>query len=122
MYRVRMRDPRWEARERYMAGIVPEYNEYVGVVSDAPPYLDDEWFTLTEENGNVRILFKENVICSFEHRNHSGNDKSSQVVRIPRGDKSYTVTLIDGIRFSCNCTGFGYRHSCSHVREVEEAL
>ena len=120
MYTVRMRDPRWEARDRYAAGVVQEFHDYTGEVSDAPPYLNDEWFTLTEESGNVRILFKENVIRSWRCGSDSNSTPRNQMVRIPRGDKSYTVTLTDGLRFSCNCTSYGFRRRCSHVDEVME--
>ena len=120
MYTVRMRDPRWDARDRYMSGVVREYNDYTGDVSDAPPYLNDEWFTLTEESGNVRILFKDNVICSWHATGGSISNPEHYSVRIIRDKKHYTVSLSPRGSFICNCTSFSFRRRCSHIQEVEE--
>jgi len=120
MYKVRMRDPRWDARDRYAAGVVKEYSDYIGVVSDAPPYLNDEWFTLTQEDGNVRILFKDNVIRSWRVNRSVNSDAEPNFVRIPRDGKTYTVSLNSRGGLICNCTSFSYRRTCSHVKEVEE--
>lgn len=120
MYKVRMRDPRWEARDRYMAGIISEYNDYIGDVSDGPRYLNDEWFTLTEADGNVRILFKDNVICSWRVARDSSSRPEHNYVRIPRDGKTYTVSLDSRGGLVCNCTGFSYRKTCTHVKEVME--
>ena len=94
----------------------------MGEVNVAPPYLDDEWFTLTEADGNVRILFKDNVIRSWRVARDSISSPEHNYVRIPRDGKTYTVSLNSRGGLVCNCTGFGYRKTCSHVKEVEEAL
>jgi hypothetical protein len=119
-YKVRMRDPRWEARDRYAAGVVSEYSDYIGVVSDAPPYLNDDWFTLTEENDIVRILYKDNVIRSWRVDRSVNSITEPNFVRIPRNGKTYTVSLNSRGGFVCNCTGYSYRKTCSHIKEVEE--
>jgi hypothetical protein len=120
MYRVRMQHPLWEQRDRYAGGVIRPYNEYVGEVSPAPPYLNDEWFTLTEASGNVRILWKDNVLCSWRVDSDSIGNTQPLSVRIVRDKKSYVVSLSPRGSLICNCTAFSYRKTCSHVKEVME--
>ena len=79
------------------------------------------WFVLREDDGNTRILHKDGIICGWMHAGRSNPDTECLYVSIPRGNKSYTVTLGSDNRFSCDCTGYGYRRTCSHVAEVMEA-
>ncbi len=119
---VRMQDPRWEARDRYAAGVVQEFHDYTGDLVPRFPWLDDNWFVLREDNGNDRILHKDNIINGWTAPiNEHAPDR--KYVSIPgKSGKFYTVSLVDeGLRFSCNCTGFSYRKTCSHVQELEDA-
>ena len=121
---VRMKDPRYDVRDRYATCcVIPEYNDYTGDIAPRFPWLDDNWFVLTtgDKDAPFRILHKDGIICGWLGVDNGTNDLSNRMVSIPRGDKSYTVTLCDDNSFACNCTGFGYRRTCSHVREVEEA-
>lgn len=120
---VRIKDPRWDARDRYAAGVVKEYTDYTGDVVPRFPWLDDNWFVMTtgDKDAPFRILHKSNIICGWLGNNSLSNDTSNTMVVIPRADKSYTVTLCDDGSFACNCTGFGYRRTCSHIREVMDA-
>lgn len=121
MYKIRMKHPMWDVRDRYALGVIREYNEYIGEVGEAPKYLsNDEWFTLTEEDGNVRILYKDNVLCSWPHTRSSTRSTERNSIRIIRGEKSYIVSLSPRGSFVCNCTGYSYRRTCSHIQEVEE--
>jgi hypothetical protein len=121
---VRMRDPRWEARDRYAAGIVREYNDYTGEVAPRPVWCSDEQFALTtgDNNAPIRILEKSNVICAWILPSTS-ESISRRYVCIPgKSGKHYNVYLSDdGLQFTCDCTGFGYRRRCSHVEEVMNA-
>lgn len=36
-------------------------------------------------------------------------------------NKTYTVTAHD-TGWSCTCVGYGYRQSCSHIKEVQQKL
>jgi hypothetical protein len=120
---VRIKDPRWDARDRYAAGVVKEYTDYTGDVVPRFPWLDDNWFVMTtgDKDAPFRILHKDNIICGWLGNTSLSNDTSNTMVVIPRADKSYTVTLCDDGSFACNCTGFGYRRTCSHIREVMDA-
>jgi len=118
---TRMRHPLWDQRDRYAAGVIREYSEYTGEIGPSPNYLSDEWFTLTEDNGNVRILSKDNVICSRRAIRSNISNSINHSVRIFRGNKSYVVSLNTNGSLSCNCTGYSYRRTCSHIKEVEDA-
>lgn len=120
---VRMLHPFWHARDRYAAGVLKEYTDYTGDIIPRDPWLDENWFVLREDNGDKRILHKDNILCGWTAPvNKHVPDR--RYVSIPgKAGKVYTVSLADdGLRFNCNCTGFSYRRTCSHVQEVEECL
>lgn len=119
---VRMLHPFWHARDRYAAGVLQEYTDYTGDIIPRDPWLDENWFVLQEDNGDKRILHKDNILCGWAAPvNKHVPDR--RYVSIPgKAGKVYTVSLADdGLRFNCNCTGFSYRRTCSHVQEVEQA-
>lgn len=119
---VRMKDPRHDIRHRYAASCcIPEYNDYTGDIIPRFRWLDDNWFVLREDDGTTRILHKDGIICGWLGSSNSNSDSERLYVSIPRGNKSYTVTLGSDNRFHCDCTGYGYRRTCSHIAEVMEA-
>lgn len=121
---VRMKDPRYDIRDRYAAScVIPEYNDYTGDLVPRFHWLDDNWFVLTtgDKDAPLRILHKDSIICGWLGGSNSSADLDTTMVCIPVGKKSYVVTLADDGSLSCNCTGFSYRRTCSHVKEVEEA-
>lgn len=121
---VRMKDPLYDVRHRYSPSCnIPEYNDYTGHIAPRLPWLDNNWFVMTtgDPDAPLRILHKDGIICGWRHSDSVSDDISSAMVVIPRGDRLYTVSLSNTGTFSCNCTGFGYRRTCSHVKEVEAA-
>ena len=121
---VRMKDPRYDVRHRYATCcVIPEYNDYTGDLVPRFPWLDDNWFVLTtgDKDAPFRILHKDSIVCGWLGLDSGADDLGDRMVSIPRGDKSYTVTLCDDNSFACNCTSYGYRRRCSHIDEVMEA-
>ena len=119
---VRMKDPRYDSRHRYASSCyIPEYNDYTGDIVPRYTWLDDNWFCLREEDGTTRILHKDGIICGWMHSGRDNSNPERLYVSIPRGNKSYTVSLGSDNRLHCDCTGYGYRRTCSHVAEVMEA-
>lgn len=120
---VRMKDPRHDIRHRYAAScIIPEFHDYTGDIIPRFRWLDDNWFVLREDNGTTRTLHKDNIINGWTApRSEHVHDK--RYVCIPgKSRKHHTVSLSDdGLRFSCDCLGFSYRRTCSHIAEVMEA-
>jgi hypothetical protein len=121
---VRIKDPRYDIRDRYARSCnIPEYNDYTGNIVPRFSWLDDNWFVLTtgDKNAPYRIIHKDSIICGWLGSSDMSTDFENTVVSIPRGNKSYTVSMCDDSSLVCDCTGFGYRRTCSHIREVEEA-
>ena len=121
--KVRIANVLYPIRDRYAASCnISPHNDYTGYIVPNFPWLSDEWFCLREDNGDVRTLFKDNIICGWRMPNNSNVSDPPRYVCIPKGNKQYTVSLSNDSRsFICNCTGFGYRHKCSHVEEVLNA-
>ena len=119
---VRILNPFWHARDRYAAGVLQEYTDYTGEIIPNYPWLDDNWFVLQENNGDTRILHKDNIVCGWTAPSNE-HVHARRYVSIPgKAGRFYTVSLsADGLRFSCNCTGYSYRRTCSHVQELEAA-
>lgn len=119
---VRVRNILYDVRHRYSPSVfIPEYNDYTGDVAPRPSWCNSDQFALTtgDEDAPIRIIESDSIICGWLHR---GMD-DIRVVSIPgKHGKRYTVTVADSGRLSCNCTGFGYRKTCSHVTEVMEAI
>jgi hypothetical protein len=121
---VRMKDIRWEARDRYAAGVVREYNDYTGEIAPKPRWCKDNQFALTtgDKDAPFRILETDNIICGW-FLPVSEQSMDRRYVSIPgKSGRRHNVYLSDdGLQFSCDCTGFGYRRTCSHVTEVIQA-
>ena len=126
--KVRIANVLYPVRDRYSAScLISPHSDYTGYIIPRLPWLSDDWFCLKEDNGNVRILFKDNIICGWTDNRPANNSSNANVssapvyVTIPRGDKRYTVSLEHDGNLSCNCTGWSYRKHCSHIQEVMEA-
>ena len=120
---VRIADVLYPFRDRYSSSCcIRPHNDYTGIIIPRLSWLSDEWFCLKEDNGDIRILFKDNIICGWRLPDVCDNAAEPKYAEIIRGNKRYTVSLSnDGRSFSCSCTGFSYRRRCSHVEEVLNA-
>ena len=123
--KVKMHNPLWEVRDRYSKSVfITEFNYYIGEVAHNFHGISKDQFALTtgDSDAPFRILEKDSVVCAWRLSDDTV-DNAPRMVSIPgKYGKSYTVTLDDsGLRFSCNCTGFYYRRTCSHVEEVMAA-
>lgn len=122
---VRMKDPLYDVRDRYAASCnIPEYNDYTGDVVPRFPWLDDNWFVMTtgDKESPFRVLHKDSIICGWPVAKGKSEPEPTYVCIPGKSGKKYTVALSDAGHLSCNCTGYGYRRTCSHVKEVEEIL
>jgi hypothetical protein len=122
--RVKVKHPLWDMRDRYVHGTIPEFNEYEGDVMPNPSWLDSNSFCLTtgDRDAPFRIIVK-NSIVSGSTCVSNGADPVRSYVSIPgNSGKRHNVYLSDdGLQFSCDCIGYGYRRNCSHVQEVLNA-
>lgn len=121
---VRMRHPLYDVKDRYSRSVyIPFYRDYTGDVVPAPRWASDKEFMITtgDKDAPFRILHKDSIICGWLLP-PSSRDTDPVFVSIPgKSGRSYVVTLADTGELSCNCNSFGYRRTCSHVQEVEEA-
>ena len=119
-----MEHPLYDVKDRYSPSVyIPPYNDYTGDVVPSPRWLTADQFMITTGNADspVRILDKDRIICGWTVPNSSREQEPTFVSIRGKSGRSYVVTLADTGELSCNCTGFGYRRTCSHVQEVEEA-
>ena len=122
--KVRMKDPLYDVKDRYSPSVyIPHSNDYVGQVLPNPPWLGSDYFCLSTDNAEspMRMLFKDNIICGWRMPETDYEKEEPTHVAIPKNGKVYTVSMDNRGHLSCNCTGFGYRRTCSHVNEVLEA-
>ena len=125
--RIRVSNPIYRFRNAYASYMhIPEYNEYEGtIVSPKPQWLKDDQFMMdtgTNES-ELRVMDKDRIICGWTVSNDTKlPDPVSVTVPSKSNGKSYIVSLANGgLSLSCNCMGYSYRRTCSHVEEVMEA-
>lgn len=125
--RIRVQNVEYAFRDRYAKYMhIPEYNDYEGtIVSPKPSWLSDDQFMMDTGNDEsiLRVLDKDRIICGWL-LGDGGELPPPTMVSIPSKStgKHYIVSLVDGGRsLSCNCMGYSYRKTCSHVKEVMEA-
>lgn len=122
--RVRVRNPMYDVRSRY-DGHAPEFNEYEGEIYPNPKWVSADSFCLTTGDAQFpfRILSKEDIIhgwlipSSRTNRSLPPEVPASQAYQVESKGKTYLVTRTNN-KLSCNCTGFSYRRTCSHIKEV----
>lgn len=120
---VRIKDPRYDVKDRYAASCnIPEYNDYTGSVLPNPPWLGSDYFCLStnDPESPLRMLYKDNIICGWLNPKVQNEEEPNFVV-IPKNGKNYTVSLDHRGNLHCNCTGFNFRRTCTHITEVMEA-
>ena len=120
---VRMEHPLYDVKDRYSPSVyIPPYNDYTGDLVPSPRWLTDNEFMITtgDKDSPFRILHKDSIICGWIVPPVS-REAEPTFVSIPgKSGKKYIVAMADDGSLSCNCTGYGYRRTCSHVTEVEE--
>jgi hypothetical protein len=131
--RVRVRNSQYDRRHRYGYHI-EEFNEYEGEVIPNPKWVKDDSFCLTTGDSQFpfRVIDKENIIHGWYWAEGKGtkagelnviaagvNVGRSNLTKVVDGSngKKYVLTK-SGNRWSCNCTGFSYRKTCSHVKDA----
>ena len=89
---------------------VAEYNDYVGEIIPNPKWVSSDSFCLTTGDPNFpfRVIEKDRIICGWELPSSKSKVPTYKVVA---NGKTYLIT-----NGQCNCTGFSYRKTCSHVK------
>ena len=119
--RIRVENSKYKERHRYASNVyIPEYNDYEGEIYPNPKWIDNDSFciTATDDQFTFRVIEKDKIVCGWRVAETTKNIIS---ILVPTSKTTYIVTS-DGINHSCNCIGFSYRRTCSHVKEIENGL
>ena len=117
---VRVRNSMYERRSFY-AYPIAEFLTFTGDVYPRPSWVKDDQFCLTTGNPQFpfRVIDKDIIVDGYELGVDASSKASNPQSYIVQGAKSsYVVTRDAGDKLSCNCTGFSYRRTCSHVKEI----
>jgi hypothetical protein len=110
--KIRVTNPMYDRRKVY-AFPVAEYNDYVGEIVPNPSWVKDDHFCLSTGNPQFpfRILEKERIVCGWQLPTTT---PTVPTYTVRSKGKTYLVT-----NGQCNCTGYSYRRTCTHVSAVE---
>jgi hypothetical protein len=120
---VRVKNDAYAYRERFGYHI-PEYNDYTGDVYPNPKWVSDNNFCLTTNDSAFpfRIIDKESIIHGWLLSSRSKAKAEVQspptTYQVESKGKTYLITKDSRGKLSCNCTGFSYRKTCSHVKGI----
>jgi hypothetical protein len=100
------------------------HNTYTGIVVPS-----SRKFTFAVRTGNERHLISEfeaddPAVLSIEILKGAAAGKTNArvfKVRVKSTGKTYFVSSVNG-KLNCNCTGFSYRRTCSHVVNVRKVV
>ena len=124
--RVRVANPMYARKHIYASYMhIPEYNDYEGEIYPNPKWVKDNAFCLTTTDPQFpfRIIEKSQIICGWRLPKSSASQvDAKQVSIIVPGKKSTHIVTSDGISHSCDCIGYSYRKTCSHIQEIENEL
>ena len=111
---IRAKNPLWKQRFSY-AFLVEEYVSYSGTVVSNPKWVPEGDICLSTGNPSFPFrVIEKTSIEALKGVLEAIDTPDSSVYTIEGDKRSYTVTNSRAI-WSCDCTGFGYRRSCSHV-------
>lgn len=114
-----VRNPLWGNRSAYACPMA-EVQTYTGTILPSPSWVGADQLCLS--TGTVefpfRVLDRDRIIGLSQAR-----EKPESKVFTIEGSKgkTYIVTLERGL-WGCNCIGFGFRRSCTHVIQAKAQL
>lgn len=118
---LKVRNPNWEARDRYASGVIREFSVYTGTVMRQKWFGDNEvGLTTTEKRNPFRVIRMENIAeidgAMASYVAPVKVEPKTVIVLGSKGEK-YTVTK-DGLKSSCSCKGWSFRKTCKHIEGV----
>lgn len=123
--RIRVKNLQYEQRHVYASYMhIPEFVDYEGEVYPNAKWIPDGCFCLTTGDPEFpyRVISKDRIICGWKLPNKKMKSDDKTVSILVETPKSMYIVTSDGINHTCNCTGFSYRKTCSHVKEIENEL
>ena len=112
---VRALSPLWANRKAY-AYPIAQYQSYTGTVLPNPSWVSADQICIG--TGNVdfpfRVIEKARIQGYSQASAVPEAQKRTWAVPGTKPGQNYLVTR-EGAQWGCNCVGFGYRRSCTHV-------
>jgi len=117
---VQVRNPQWSQRSKY-AFPMEEFNTYTGEVVPSPRWVGPDQICIG--TGNVSFPFR---VIDLDRIHGQTSEmapadeslRSSWTIAGSKAGQTYLVTR-QGLQWSCNCLGFGYRRSCTHINQAK---
>ena len=118
--KLKVRSPLWANRSAY-AYPLREFETYEGTVLPSPRWVGPDQLCLS--TGDPKFPFRVIERANILGEAIEAIPESVQSVWTIKGSKGqpYIVTR-NGSLWSCNCVGFGYRRSCTHVNEAKSLI
>ena len=119
---IKVRSPLADVRDRYVPGVINEFNTYTGTIVHEK-WFDHDEIGLTNDDSSFpkfrRIQRHRIVEVNNQSVNYSKPVKSERVTITVQGSKgnTYTVTKENG-KATCTCSGFQFRKTCKHSQGV----
>jgi hypothetical protein len=118
---LKVKNPYWDRRSAYSFAIA-EFETYMGTVLPSPKWVGPDQLCLSTGDPKFpfRVIDKVRILGEAMER----LPEPVQSVWTIAGSKvgqNYIVTR-SGSHWSCNCVGFGYRRTCSHVNEAKSLI
>lgn len=120
-------------RDRY-AYPIPEFVEYTGTVVEPKPRWVQEANSFCLTTGDpkfpFRVIDRDQIMCGWYWAESKGMKAGAELNIIAAGVNVGRSRLVDGSNgkkyvltksgnsWSCNCTGYSYRKTCTHVKEA----
>jgi hypothetical protein len=120
---VQVKNPQWSQRSKY-AFPMEEFNTYTGEVVPSPRWVGPDQICIG--TGNVSFPFR---VIDLDRIHGQTSEmapadeslRSSWTVAGSKAGQTYLVTR-QGLQWSCNCLGFGYRRSCTHINQAKSLI
>ena len=112
--RLEVKNDLYNVRNRYASGVVRESSIYEGTILARPAHIDDSYICLSTDIAEFayRVIAKANILRQLTAKVIPAEQQT--VWQISVKNSVYIVNRM-GSRWACNCTGYRYRKSCSHV-------
>lgn len=106
--------------------LAPKKIQYQGDVVRSQSWDPAETFRLTgTKDFPVRVI-RYNDVLSIDgvSATQAAKTDDSNIVRIKssKGDKDYVVVINANGRHTCDCPGYGFRKTCSHIKQALEKV
>ena len=113
---IKVSNPLWVGHERYASNVIAESTSFTGTVLPSPVWVRDDQLCLSTGIAEFafRVIAKADILKSSLQA--PPVPELQTLWQIPGKHKGQVyIVNRDGNRWSCNCVGYGYRKTCSHV-------